>query len=113
MNLLFFESVLTITATVTSQEKVAFIIEIKKAGIFTLKNFQAPQLNFALECVCPAIIFPYAREVVSDLSVRAGFPPLILAPVNFEALYAQKQQRQAAQSPTAASAPNDGSIMAE
>lgn len=87
-----YEVLLTLTCTVSSNEKVAFLIEVKKAGIFTLKNFSEQQLHFVLNCVCPSIIFPYAREVISDTSTRAGFPPLILAPINFEAIYAQKQK---------------------
>lgn len=86
-----YEVCVRVTATVKSKDKVAFLVEVKQAGIFTLRNFDKEQMPFALNCICPAVIFPYAREVVSDISVRAGFPPLILAPINFEALNAQQE----------------------
>jgi preprotein translocase subunit SecB len=89
-----FELVLQITVTAISKEKTLFLIEIKQAGLFTLKGFTAEQNHQILGITCPTILFPYAREAVSDLVGRAGFPPLYLAPVNFEALYAQQLQDQ-------------------
>jgi preprotein translocase subunit SecB len=82
-----FEVVLTVTITVKSDKKVAFLVEVKEAGIFTLKNFAEDQLKPILGSVCPAIIYPYLREVVSDIVVKGGFPQLNLAPINFDALY--------------------------
>jgi preprotein translocase subunit SecB len=90
-----YEVVLAITVTVKSKDKVAFLVEVKEAGIFLLKNFPEDQMGPMLGSVCPTIIFPYAREVISDVVVRAGFPQLCLAPVNFDALYAQHMQNQA------------------
>ena len=89
-----YEVVLAITVTVKSKDKVAFLVEVKQAGIFLLKNFPQEQMGPMLGSVCPTIIFPYAREVISDVVVRGGFPQLCLAPVNFDALYAQHVQNQ-------------------
>lgn len=84
--------VLTVTVTVKIKEKVAFLVEVKQAGIFTLKGFDEQQMSHMLGSFCPNILYPYAREVVTDAVTRAGFPQLYLAPVNFDALYAQHQQ---------------------
>jgi len=89
-----YELVLQITVTATAKEKVLFLLEIKQAGLFTLKGFTEEQNQQILNITCPTILFPYAREAVSDLVGRAGFPPLYLAPVNFEALFAQQMQEQ-------------------
>ncbi len=83
------EVVLSITATVSSSKKNAFLIEVHQAGVFMINGFPSEQLHQMLGSFCPNILFPYAREVVSDMVVRGGFPQLILAPVNFDALYAQ------------------------
>ena len=89
------------TATVTSKigEKTVFLVEVGQGGIFRLRNIPEENLEALLSIACPNILFPYAREVVSDAVVRAGFAPVILQPVNFEALYAarlQQEQEQAA-----------------
>ncbi|MEW6562402.1 MAG: protein-export chaperone SecB [Pseudomonadota bacterium] len=91
----YFEVVLTITATTKLPEKdqVMYLIEVKQAGIFLVRNVPESELEGILAVMCPNILYPYAREVVSDISVRAGFAPLVLQPVNFEALYAQQQQQ--------------------
>jgi len=83
------EVVLSITATINSNSKTAFLIEVDQAGLFLLTGFANEQLHQMLGSFCPNILFPYAREVISDVVVRGGFPQLILAPVNFDALYAQ------------------------
>ena len=88
------EVVLSVTATVTSNKKSAFLVEVHQAGIFMVTGFPADQLHQMLGSFCPNILFPYAREAISDLVVRGGFPQLILAPVNFDALYAQHQEEQ-------------------
>jgi preprotein translocase subunit SecB len=87
-----FEVVLTVTITVKSTDMVAYLVEVKQAGIFTIENFSDPELNAMLGSFCPNILFPYAREVVSDLVSKGGFPQLLLAPVNFDALYNQHLQ---------------------
>jgi preprotein translocase subunit SecB len=88
------EVVLSVTATVTSNKKSAFLIEVHQAGIFSIANLAGEQLRQLLSSFCPNILFPYVREMISDIVVRGGFPQLILAPVNFEALYNQHLQDQ-------------------
>ncbi|MFZ2314943.1 MAG: protein-export chaperone SecB [Gammaproteobacteria bacterium] len=88
------EVILSITATVSSSKKTAFLIEVHQAGVFMINGFPNDQLHQMLGSFCPNILFPYAREVVSDIVVRGGFPQLILAPVNFDALYAQHMEQQ-------------------
>ncbi len=88
------EVVLQITITAKSKDKTLFLVEVKQAGLFTLKGFTEQQNHQVMSITCPTILFPYAREAVSDLVGRAGFPPLYLTPVNFEALYAQQLQEQ-------------------
>ncbi len=88
------EIVLQITVTAKSKDKTLFLVEVKQAGLFTIKGFTEEQNHQVMSITCPTILFPYAREAVSDLVGRAGFPPLYLAPVNFEALYAQQIQDQ-------------------
>ncbi len=87
----------TILATVTAKigEKVMFLIEAKQAGIFTLRNLPEAEMEHVLAVMCPNILFPYLREVVSDVSVRAGFAPVMLNPINFDVLYQQQKQQQA------------------
>jgi preprotein translocase subunit SecB len=88
------EVVLKVTVTVKSGDKTAFLIEVAQAGIFTLAKFPEDQLRVVLGTVCPNILFPYAREVITDMASRGTFPPLYLAPVNFDALYAQHMEQQ-------------------
>jgi len=89
-----YESILQITATASVQGKTIFLIEIKQAGFFTLKGFTDEQIQQTLSITCPTILFPYAREAISNLVTKAGFPSLYLSPVNFEALYTQQAQAQ-------------------
>lgn len=84
-----YEVVLTLTVTVKSDDQSAFIVEVKQAGIFNIEGFPEEQLQHTLGSFCPSVLYPYAREVVTDVVTRGGFPQLVLAPVNFEALYAQ------------------------
>lgn len=86
----------TITVTVTSkiEDKTVFLVEVAQAGIFQARNIPEENLEGLLAVTCPNILFPYAREAVSDLVVRAGFPPVLLNPINFEALYLQQKQQQ-------------------
>lgn len=90
------EVILSITATVSTGKKTAFLIEVHQAGVFIVSGFPNDQLHQMLGSFCPNILFPYAREVVSDMVVRGGFPQLILAPVNFDALYEQHMTQDAA-----------------
>jgi len=89
-----YEVVLHITVTVKMEEKVAFLVEVHQAGIFTLKGFNNDQLGHAIGSMCPNILYPYAREAISDIVIRGGFPQLLLAPVNFDALYLQHLEQQ-------------------
>ena len=91
-----YEVALTVTITVKSEDKTAYLVEINQAGIFTLIGFSDEELSPMLGSFCPNILFPYAREAVSDLVAKGGFPQLILAPVNFDALYTQHIQAQQA-----------------
>ncbi len=85
------EVVLTVTATVKVKDKTAFLVEVKQAGIFTLAGFPEDQYKHLVGSFCPNILYPYAREVVTDAVVKAGFPQLYLAPVNFDALLEEQQ----------------------
>jgi preprotein translocase subunit SecB len=84
----------TVTARLLEKEKVMFLIEAKQAGVFVVRDLPQEDLNEVLGIVCPNILYPYLREVISDMAVRAGFSPVILNPVNFEALYQQQKQVQ-------------------
>jgi preprotein translocase subunit SecB len=86
----------TVSATVTAKagERTVFLAEAVQAGIFSLRNVPAQELDPLLGIGCPTIVFPYLRETISDLVVRGGFPPVLLSPVSFEALYMQRLQQQ-------------------
>ena len=88
-----YEVVLQVTVTVKQEERSVYLVEAKQAGIFTITGFPAEHLPAILATACPNILFPYVREVVSDIVVKGGFPQILLAPVNFEMLYAQELQR--------------------
>ncbi|MGH8726586.1 MAG: protein-export chaperone SecB [Burkholderiales bacterium] len=89
------EVMLTVTITARIEDKTMFLVEAVQAGVFQTRNAKPQELELILAIGCPNILFPYARETVSDLVTRAGFPPVILNPVNFEHLY-RERQRQAA-----------------
>ena len=89
-----YEAILTITATVTHEDKTAFLMEVHQAGLFAIAGFSDQDRNYLLGSQCMNILLPYAREVISDMTTRGGFPPLILSPVNFDALYQQHVQAQ-------------------
>ena len=94
----------TVTATVTAKvnDKTLFLIEAKQAGIFEMRNLPQEQLEGILGIVCPQMIYPYLRAIVSDMCTRAGFPPVLLTEVNFQAMFeAQQQARAEQQSATA------------
>lgn len=92
-----FEVTLTVTVTAKLEEKTVFLVEVGQGGIFRVENVPSENLEPLLSIACPNILFPYAREVVSDAVVRAGFAPVVLQPVNFEALFmARMEQEQAA-----------------
>lgn len=88
-----YEAIISINVKAKIGEKVAFIVEIQQAGIFTISHFDKEQIRPLLGSFCPTILYPYAREVIADVVNRGGFPPLNLAPVNFDALYQQQEQQ--------------------
>lgn len=92
-----YEVSLTVTATVKCGETTAYLAEVAQAGVFVLGNFTDQEMGHMVGSFCPNILFPYAREAVSDLVIKGGFPQLLLAPINFDALYAQHLQQQAQQ----------------
>ena len=92
-----FEVVLSITLTVKNNDKTAYLVEVQQAGIFTIQGFGDNDLRGMLGSFCPNILFPYAREAISDIVTRGGFPQMLLTPINFDALYQQHLQQQAAQ----------------
>jgi preprotein translocase subunit SecB len=94
-----YECVLTLTVTAKTGDKTVFLVEAAQAGVFSIRGVPQQQLQPVLAVHCPAVLFPYARETVADATMRAGFPPVHLAPINFEALY-QQQLAQAAATPT-------------
>jgi preprotein translocase subunit SecB len=98
-----FEVVLTVTITVKLKDMTAYLIEAAQAGVFLMQGFSQEELEPLLGIYCPSVLFPYAREVVSDLSLKGGFMPMVLPPVNFEALYAQQKLQSAGE---AAARPN-------
>ena len=91
-----YEVLLNITVTAKQNEKTAFLVEVKQAGVFTLSGFPEENLGGMLGAYCPETLFPYAREAVSEFISKGGFPQLLLAPVNFNALYSQQMQQQSA-----------------
>lgn len=92
-----YQTLLTVTVTAKVKEKTLFLVEAGQAGIFTIRNIPDADMEPILGIACPNILYPYAREVVSDMVVRAGFPPVLLTPVNFEALFQAQKQAQAEQ----------------
>lgn len=92
-----YENVLRITVTAKIEDKTAFLVEVNQAGIFTLMNFSQEKMDYMFNGFCPGILFPYARENISTVISRAGFQPLVLSPINFDAVYAQQIQARAKQ----------------
>ncbi len=96
-----YQTELTVTVTAKVGEKTMFLVEANQAGIFAIRNIPDADMTPILAIANPNILYPYAREVISDAVTRAGFPPVLLNPVNFEALY-QAQLNQEAQNAAAA-----------
>lgn len=90
------EVVVTVTVTATVEDKTAYLCEVHQAGVFTVAGFEDNARDQLLGAYCPGVLFPYAREAITDLTGKAGFPPMTLAPVNFDALYARRRQQEAA-----------------
>lgn len=92
----YYEVVLGITVTSKVGEKTAFLAEVQQAGVFNIVGIPKEDMALALEIACPNILLPFSREAISDLVGKAGFPQLLLSPINFESLYNQKLQQKAA-----------------
>ncbi len=101
-----YEVVLSITLTAKIDDETAFLVEVQQAGIFSIVGFDEEQLRRVLGTAAPNILFPYARENIDSLVVKGGFPPVMLAPVNFEALYEQALRQQAEQQAAGGDAAN-------
>ncbi len=89
-----YEVDLKITVTAKQSDKTAFLVELTQSGIFTVAGFDQENLRGMLGAFCPETLFPFAREAIAELVSKGGFPPLLLAPVNFNALYMQQVQQQ-------------------
>jgi preprotein translocase subunit SecB len=92
-----YEVVLTVTVTCKLAEKTAYLAEVQQAGIFGISGFEQGQLQAMLGAHCPSVLFPYARQQVSDLMMHGGFQPLLLQPVSFEQLYADQMRKRMAE----------------
>lgn len=92
-----YEVVLSLTVTVKNDNATAFLVEVKQAGIFLIEGVPDAQLGQLLGAYCPNVLFPYARETISDVVGRGSFPQMLLAPVNFDAVFAEAQRKRAAQ----------------
>ncbi|MBN4075872.1 MAG: protein-export chaperone SecB [SAR86 cluster bacterium] len=94
----FHEVILTLTVEVkSSDDKVFFIVEVQQAGIFNIEGLDGDRLTEVLHITCPNVLYPYAREAVDNLATKGSFPPLMLAPVNFESAFVQAREQQAKQ----------------
>ena len=89
--------VLTLTVTAKNDDKTAFLVEVHQAGIFKIEGLEGPALQQTIGAFCPNLLFPYAREAVDQLVTKGSFPALMLAPVNFDAIFAQGMANQKAQ----------------
>ncbi len=90
-----YEVVLTVTVTAKNDNETAFLIEVQQAGLFGISGLEPAQTQHTLGAFCPTILFPYAREAVDSMANKGSFPSLMLAPVNFDALFAEQMQKQA------------------
>jgi preprotein translocase subunit SecB len=97
-----YEVSLTLTVTVKLEDKTAYLVELTQAGVFTINGFEDHEMGPMIGSYCPTVLFPYAREAISDIVVKGGFPPMLLAPVNFDALYVQHVQQMQQQAGQAA-----------
>lgn len=94
-----YETILTVTVTskLAEGDKTVFLVEVSQAGIFRISNVPQEDIEPLLGVACPNILYPYARETISDMVTRAGFPPVVLQPMNFESIYQHQKQMQANQ----------------
>ena len=108
----FWEVTLSVTVTARAGERTVFLAEAVQAGLFALRNIPESDMGPVLGIACPTVLFPYARETISDLITRGGFPPLLLTPISFEQLYVQRlqQQQEQAANPQQASPPQQQAV---
>jgi preprotein translocase subunit SecB len=90
------EIVLTVTVEAKAEDKTLFLIELQQAGLFEIAGYEGEELGAIIGSFCPNILFPYARETIASLIQKGGFPEFVLQPINFDALYLQSKQQQAA-----------------
>lgn len=90
------EIVLTVTVEAKLEDKTVFLVELQQAGLFEISGYEAEELGAIVGSFCPNILFPYARETLASLIQKGGFPEFVLQPINFDALYFQTKQQQAA-----------------
>jgi preprotein translocase subunit SecB len=101
------EVVLTLTVEAIDQDKTLFIVEIEQAGLFRLQGYSDEEMQMLIGSYCPGTLYPFAREAISDVITRGGFPQLLLQPINFDALYAQSMnERNSGDSEASESAPS-------
>ncbi len=98
------EVTLTVTVTATLGEKTAYLAEVQQAGIFAIAGLAEQAKHAALNTLCPSTLFPYARRTITDLVAEGGFPPLVLQPINFDMIYAQRLREAQAQAEASAAA---------
>ena len=106
-----FEVVLTVTVTANVDEKTAYLAEVAQAGIFMLSGFNEQSSHAVMNTMCPNTLFPYARQLITSLVAEGGFPPLVLQPVNFEQMYAQRMQEMMQEQNQGDAAPADDEIV--
>ena len=104
----FYEVILGLTLTAKIGDKTGFLVEVMQAGVFQISGLEKKELPFALEIACPNVLLPFAREAISDLVGKAGFPQLLISPINFETLFQQKQAKIKQAAEEAAKAKADG-----
>jgi preprotein translocase subunit SecB len=90
------EIILTVTVEAKSDDKTFFLLELQQAGLFEIAGYEGEELGAIIGSFCPNILFPYARETIASLIQKGGFPEFVLQPINFDALYLQSKQQQAA-----------------
>ena len=106
-----FEIVLTVTVTASVGDKTAYLAEVAHAGIFLLAGFNEQSAHAVMNTMCPNTLFPYARQLISTLVAEGGFPPLVLQPVNFEQMYAQRMQEMMEEQKQGAADPGDEEVV--
>jgi preprotein translocase subunit SecB len=95
-----YEIILDVSITISKESETVCIIEVRQAGIFVIKGYEEKQLDHLLKSYCPTVLFPYLRETISEQMIRGGFPEFYVAPINFDAIYAEQQKQEAKKTET-------------